>query len=93
MSQPFAQTVQSFAVFSMHTSAPYIRSIRASDHSEFRDADSLTWVGYNDYLDELSNAHPAGYKGLFTIGFWWQEHTAAASSSSEPVLIVPKGDD
>ena len=47
-SQPFAQTVQSFAVFSMHTSAPYIRGIRVSDNSEFKDANSLTWVGYDD---------------------------------------------
>ncbi len=89
MSQPFAQTVQSFAVFSMHTSAPYIRGIRASDHSEFEHANSRTWVGYDNYLDELRNVHSAAYKGPFTIGFWWQEHTAAASPSDpEPTLIL-----
>ena len=89
MSQPFAQTVQSFAVFSMHTSAPYIRGITVSDHAEFKDANSLTWVGYDDYLDELRNVWSAAYKGPFTIGFWWQEYAAAASPSdleSTPIL-------
>ncbi len=81
MSQPFAQTVQSFAVFSMHTSVRYIRGIKVSDNSESKDANSLTWVGYDDYLDELRNVWSAAYKGPFTIGFWWQEHTVAASPS------------
>ena len=89
MSQPFAQTVQSFAMFTMHTSAPYIRGIRVSDHSEFEDDNSLTWVGYEDYLDELKHVRSAAYKGPFTIGFRWQEHTAAESPSDvKPTPIL-----
>lgn len=84
MSQPFAQTVHSFA---MHTSAQYIRGIRVSDHSEFEDDNSLTWVGYEDYLDELKHVRPAAYKGPFTIG--WQEHTATESPSDvKPTPIL-----
>jgi len=66
----------------MHTCSPYIRNIRASDCSEFKDAQALTWVGYDDYLDELRSLHSADYKGPFTIGVWWQEPAAAAGSSA-----------
>ena len=76
-----AKAIQRFAVFTVHACTPYIRDIRLSDSSEFTLDKKLTWVGFEDYMDEVQSQHAADFRGPFVIGVWWQKPSGAAVAS------------
>lgn len=73
-----ASCIQSFALFSVHERAPYVRFCTKYNPIMFKVGEGL---GHGEFFDNVRTAYPEGYTGPFTVGVWWQSRLPLATSS------------
>ena len=73
-----ARFMQSFAFFSVHEHAPYVRFCTKYNPITFKVGEGL---GHGEFFDCVRTAYPEGYTGPFTVGVWWQSPQPVATNS------------
>ena len=71
--QRLPDLAQTFTIFTLHTSVPYVRECHTLHSQEFKDHPVGLGRGFGRYMTNLSKHFPEGFNGPFTIGAEWHE--------------------
>ncbi len=67
--------VHQFTLFSVHKTAPYLRSCMPSYHAQIKKCKLAVGEGFgwSDFFDVVRKDYTSNYSGPFTIGVCWQD--------------------